>query len=131
MARAFSLHAEILRRFDDPDAEELLPVAVDRHPRRQRMLRREKPSRQGKPVRFRIGRERRQRRGRARGYFRGGLVIRTLSQHECIPRLGQFLHDHDARDRGAELVPLVDRLLDARDRVGIVGVGILELVVDL
>ena len=50
MAGKLSLGAEIFLRLDDPGAEKLGPVAVDRHPGRERIPAIDQPLRQGQPV---------------------------------------------------------------------------------
>ena len=50
MAGQLALGAEVLLGLDDPRAEELRPVAVDRHAGRQRVVAVDEPLRQGQPV---------------------------------------------------------------------------------
>ncbi len=53
MAGRLALGAEIFLGLDEARAEDLSPVAVDRHPSRERVLRIDQPSRQPQPVRRR------------------------------------------------------------------------------
>ena len=112
-ARPLALHAEVLGRFHHPDAEELLPEAVHRDARGQRILGRDEPLRQGEPVRGRAGRQRRQAGGCGRGSPCPRLVVEPLDQDEGVARLRHVLHHHHTRD-GAEVcdrssIPFRDR----------------------
>ena len=57
--RHFGLRAKILGRLHQSDAEQLLPEAIDRHPRRQRLIGRHQPAGETQAIRRRVGAERR------------------------------------------------------------------------
>ncbi len=88
-------------RGDDAPAEEHLPVAVDRHPRRQRMARVGEPTRQTQPIARRVLGERRQGGGRLAPHgFVLGRVIAAARQLVRLPWLRLLFHRHDLEDPG-------------------------------
>ena len=99
MRGLFALHAEVLRRLHQADAEVLLPEAIHRHARGQRMFGTDEPLRKPEPIRRRIRRQRRQNRGHARRDFVAFLVVFAAHQHERVARLLHFLGDHRGGNR--------------------------------
>ena len=128
MAGELALGAEVLLGLDDPDAEELGPVAVDRHPGRQRVLRVDQPLRQRQPV------HRRARRAgggapwarRAATASPGSRKLPLRSSRGDAPLLrGQLDHHRQGRDLGLGLLEpgdlVADRLELGGDRAEVLG----------
>ena len=67
MRRGFALRAELLGRFDDADAEQLLPQAIDGHARGERIVGVDEPIGQAEAIELRAAASRMQRRGHAGG----------------------------------------------------------------
>ena len=57
MRRRLGLHAQIVGRLHQSDAEVMLPQSIDDNARRERILRAHEPSRQAQPISRRIGRQ--------------------------------------------------------------------------
>ena len=122
----FALRAEILGRLDDARAEVLLPIAVDRHTGRQRIVRIDQPLGQAQPV---VGRALGQRGHFGRNApldFLGRLIVlasgEQLRRFPAAVGLGQIAHDErgDRRlgvDRRDLLAKLRDLRLQRRDRI--------------
>ena len=101
--RFLTLDSEVFRRTRQPAPEQLLPRPVHRHPRRQRILGRDQPSRQRQPIRWPIRRQRTQRLGRPWRYLGAeifvvttqpdmrGMPVRILSQRHDEAELRIFL----------------------------------------
>ena len=108
------LRAEVFARLDEAAAEQLLPGAVDRDARRQRVLLVDEPARQAKAVRHLVVAERRQEVGHA------GIHLLTLVEEAPAaahvrrrPLVGDPLAHHERRRDGERL----ERLLQLGDPI--------------
>ena len=106
----FAVDAEILGRLHQPRAEDLLPEAVHRHPRGERMLRPQQPVGETEPVPRQVGRHGRQERGRRRLDFLAALVVIAAEEHVGLGRLGRLLHHVGDGAAGADRRLLLFRL---------------------
>src|SRR4051794_33444818 len=103
MAGGLTLAAKILGGFHDARAEDLLPEAIDRHTRRQRMPRSNEPLGKAQPISRSIRRQRRQKSRRIAAYFRTVLIVLASFKDVGRTRLLAFLEDQRSRDRQVEL----------------------------
>ena len=104
MRRRFALRAEVGRSLYQPGAEELLPEAVHRHARSQRMLRADEPLGEVEAVgRAGLG-QRREHGGDVRPDLLAGLVVLAAQHHEAVAGLLQILPDESRRDGLVEVI---------------------------
>ena len=101
MRRLVALRAEILRSFDDAAPEKLVPHAIHRHARGERILARDNPLRQRKARGLGAGGHRRQKRGRARLHFHAGRAEIAL-QVEIILRRSGVIHQYQGLRQARE-----------------------------
>ena len=134
MRGRLALYAKVLRRLHQADPEKCLPSPVHRHPRRQRILRRNQPACEVEPVDAPAGLSisgtaAKQRRYRTDDlHVRLALIVAAI-EHERLPPLLHLIHDHHPRDPGGGIVPLAhgrNVLLDQL-RVSRIGLGGLEV----
>ncbi len=97
MAGGLALRAEVLGRLDDPRPEDLEPEPVDRHARRQRVVRLDQPSGQSQPVERRAGRQRRQECRNAPAHLLAPLVVLASLEQECRFGLAGLLAEDQRR----------------------------------
>ena len=102
MARRLALRTEIAARLHQTRAEKLLPEPIHRHARGQRVLRRDQPPCEVKPIWQFVRRRRFERREddrhRARDRF-ARLVIPSAHHDVRSPRLRQVAHDEGCGER--------------------------------
>ena len=107
VARQLALGAQVLRGLHQADAEELLPEAVDRDPRRQGVSPVDEPFGQvptgGDIAFFLHGRE--EGRGVSLDLLAGVIVLPALSE-EGLANFGALLHHHGLRHGALECAPV-------------------------
>ncbi len=94
VARRLTLRAEVVDGLDQSRAEEHLPVAVDRHPGRQRIAAVDQPPGQAKAVGIRSVRPRRKPSDRAWPHLLSRFIVLSPNEQVRRARSRQFLHHH-------------------------------------
>ena len=98
MAGQFSLRAEVVARFDEARAEQLLPEAIDGDAGSERMLGRDEPVGEVEPGgATAFNRQFREDRGDARLDGVARFIVLAAKHHERIVRFGQIFEDHAGR----------------------------------
>ena len=94
--RRVALHTEVFAGFDDAEAKECLPMAVDDHAGREGLFGTHEPAREPQAVTRRIGGERWKKFGCSeRNFIEARLVVAAI-EDESVTGFAVF-HDHDAR----------------------------------
>ena len=96
MARPIGLHPKILRAFDDPDAEQLLPKTIYKYSCRQRMFPIREPAHQGQAVHWHVAGYCREGGHQSRLNLVAGRIVLPALEDE---RLAWFVVTHDHHKR--------------------------------
>ena len=113
MARRITLVAEVLDGRDQPAAEERVPLAVDRDPRRERVVGGDEPVCQRQPVSRPARRQLREERGHGSRHLLLGLRVFATVVEKRLPRIvGGPLPQHEGRLAAPKAVLQIADLLD-------------------
>ena len=104
--RQLALRAEVRAGFYEAHAEELLPNAVDRHARGERVLAVHQPIGEIETIvitLLRLSRQRRQKRRHIATYFFSRPIVLATKHHKALTRLGQIRHHESDRSVFADI----------------------------